>query len=123
MPPAAIMRVMRRALPPLLALLLPAVGAAYAEAEVVRLEIARREVVLNGQPFGNAGPYEKLVGTVHFALDPSLPANRGIIDLWLAPKNTRGVVEFSVSDGTIVAIHVTGDATRIEQLDIVTLDV
>ena len=42
---------------------------APAFADVTRLEIARREVVLQGRAFGAAGPYEKLVGTVHFALD------------------------------------------------------
>ncbi len=66
-----------------------------ADASVTRLQIDRREVVLNGQPFGAAGPYEKLVGKVHFALDPALPQNRGIIDLDLAPKNARGSVVFS----------------------------
>jgi len=64
-------------------------------AGVTRLEVVRRQVVLNGQPFGTAGPYEKLVGTVHFALDPRLPANAGIVDLGLAPRNAQGLVEFS----------------------------
>lgn len=65
------------------------------EARVVRLRIERREVVLNGRPFGAAGPYEKLVGTVDFALDPDLPRNGAIVDLKLAPRNPRGDVEFS----------------------------
>jgi hypothetical protein len=69
-------------------------SAATAEAGVTRLQIDRREVVLNGQPFGAAGPYEKLSGKVHFALDPALPQNRGIVDLTLAPKNAQGLVEF-----------------------------
>jgi hypothetical protein len=64
-------------------------------ASVTRLRIERREVVLNGQPFGAAGPYEKLAGKVEFALDPALPQNRGIVDLQLAPKNAQGLVEFS----------------------------
>jgi hypothetical protein len=66
-----------------------------AAAGVTRLEIIRREVVLNGQAFGAAGPYEKLVGRVHFALDPRLPQNRGVVDLERAPKNAQGMVEFS----------------------------
>ena len=66
-----------------------------AEARVVRLRIERREPVLNGRPFGAAGPYEKLVGKVDFGLDPSLPANGIIIDLKLAPRNARGEVESS----------------------------
>jgi hypothetical protein len=80
-------------LPALLAILLGA--ATPAAADVTRLEITRREVVLQGQAFGAAGPYEKLVGRAHFALDPAQPANRGIVDLPLAPKNAAGLVEFS----------------------------
>jgi hypothetical protein len=68
---------------------------AIAHAGVTRLQIDRREKVLNGQPFGAAGPYEKISGKVHFALDPTLPQNRGIVDLSLAPKNAQGLVEFS----------------------------
>lgn len=66
-----------------------------ATADVVRLRIERREAVLNGQAFGAAGPYEKLAGTVDFALDPAHPRNAGIVDLALAPRNARGLVEFS----------------------------
>jgi hypothetical protein len=69
-------------------------GTATAEGSVTRLQIDRREAVLNGQPFGAAGPYEKLSGKVHFALDPALPQNRGIVDLTLAPRNAQGLVEF-----------------------------
>ncbi|HJU43406.1 MAG TPA: alpha/beta hydrolase domain-containing protein [Vicinamibacterales bacterium] len=66
-----------------------------AEAGVTRLQIDRREIVLNGRPFGAAGPYEKLSGKVHFALDPALPQNAIVVDLNLAPKNAKGLVEFS----------------------------
>src|SRR5688500_19670442 len=65
------------------------------EASATRLQIDRREIVLNGRPFGAAGPYEKLSGKVHFALDPALPQNAIIVDLNLAPKNAKGLVEFS----------------------------
>ena len=65
------------------------------EAGVTRVQIDRRETVLNGRPFGAAGPYEKLSGKVHFALDPALPQNAIIVDLNLAPKNAKGLVEFS----------------------------
>jgi hypothetical protein len=64
-------------------------------AEVARLRIERREVVLNGKAWGAAGPYEKLAGTVEFVLDPRLPQNQVIVDLDLAPRNAQGLVEFS----------------------------
>ena len=66
-----------------------------ADAGVKRLRIERREVILGGQAFGAAGPYEKLTGKVDFTLDPALPQNRGIVDLTLAPRHAQGLVEFS----------------------------
>ncbi len=84
---------MIRYLPAVLFLIHVAIGAA--EGGVTRLQVIRREAVLAGKPFGAAGPYEKLVGKVHFALAPSLPQNLGIVDLTLAPRNAQGLVEFS----------------------------
>lgn len=66
-----------------------------ANARVVSLEIQRREPILGGKSFGGAGAYEKLVGKVHFALDPASDVNKSIIDLNLAPKNAKGEVEFT----------------------------
>ena len=62
---------------------------------VVRLEITRREPVLGGAPFAGAGPYEKIVGTLQFAVDPQLPVHDVIADLALAPRNAAGRVESS----------------------------
>jgi hypothetical protein len=69
--------------------------ASAADARVVRLRIERRELILDGRAFGAAGPYEKLIGKVDFALDPALPRNGDIVDLKLAPRNARGEVEAS----------------------------
>lgn len=65
------------------------------EAKVERIEILSRSDVLAGRTFGLAGPYEKVVGRVHFVVDPLHPANRRIVDLALAPRNRQGLVEFS----------------------------
>ena len=68
------------------ALLLPSLAAA----EVVRLRIERREVVLGGKAFGAAGAYEKLVGQGRISRSiRALPQNRGIVDLALAPRNAQ----------------------------------
>jgi hypothetical protein len=40
-------------------------------------------------------PCERLVGKIDFALDPALAINKKVIDLGLAPRNSRGEVEFS----------------------------
>ena len=79
----------------LFATLTLAIVSSVAEARVVRLRIERRELILNGRAFGAAGPYEKIAGTVDFGLDPTLPRNGEIVDLTLAPRNTRGDVEAS----------------------------
>jgi hypothetical protein len=57
-------------------------------AEVVRVEITSRTDV------GSSG-YEKIVGKLHYEIDPRLPANAVIADVGLAPVNASGKVEFS----------------------------
>jgi RNA polymerase sigma factor (sigma-70 family) len=42
--------------------------------------------------------------------------------VWAPAGRTRGAIEFTVVDSKIVAINVTGDAERIAQLEIVTLE-
>jgi len=62
---------------------------------VTKLDIQTRTTVLGGQAFGTAGAYEKIAGTIRFAVDPGHPANSGITDIGLAPRNADGRVEFS----------------------------
>jgi hypothetical protein len=62
--------------------------ASAAGAEVVRVDVARRADV------GSSG-YEKIVGTVHFSLDPRDAVNQAIVDLDRAPRNAAGRVEFT----------------------------
>jgi len=63
-------------------------GAGVSGAEVTRVEIATRaDVGLSG--------YEKIVGTIYFAVDPKAARNRVVADLDKAPVNTTGLVEFS----------------------------
>jgi len=81
----------RMALPSVLLLALPAL----LPAAVTAVHVIDRADVLNGKPFGKAGPYEAIQAQVEFAVDPKLPANRLITDIDLAPKNEQGLVEFS----------------------------
>ena len=62
------------------------------QAAVVDIKIESRTPVLQGKEFGNVGAYEKLEGTVTFALDPAHPANAKIVDLDQAPHNMEGLV-------------------------------
>jgi hypothetical protein len=66
-----------------------------AAARLERVEIVSREPFAAGAELGPAGAYEKLRGRAVFALDPGAAANRPIADLALAPRNARGLVEFS----------------------------
>jgi hypothetical protein len=62
---------------------------------ITTFEIAQRGPVLGGRPFGNAGAYEKIAGTVRFAVDPRHPIHAEITDLDRAATNGAGLVEFS----------------------------
>jgi len=66
---------------------------ANAAADVARVEIERRQPILPGVEFGSAGAYEELAGAIHFEFDPDHAANERIVDLHLAPRNDRGLVE------------------------------
>ena len=66
-----------------------------AEARVTRLVVERRTPFGAGQGFGEAGPFERLDGTVYIEVDPRDPLNAVIVNLDKAPRNGRGLVEFS----------------------------
>jgi hypothetical protein len=70
-------------------------GSSGLRAEVTHIEITARSDVLAGRSFGKTGPYEKIVGKIYYALDPALPANKAIIDLDKAPRDSSGRVTFS----------------------------
>ncbi len=74
--------------------LLVLVFSASARAELKSLDISRREPFAGGAAFGDTGPYERLIGVAHFAVDPKHPRNKDIVDLHLAPRNADGKVEF-----------------------------
>jgi hypothetical protein len=62
--------------------------AGLAQAAVTRIEVAQRVDL----PIAN---YEQITGKVYFAVDPKLPHNQIIADIDRAPKNAKGLVEFS----------------------------
>jgi hypothetical protein len=63
-------------------------------AEVVSVSISSRSPVADGQVFGSSGAYEKLTGTIEFALDPHDAHNATIVDLDRAPRASDGRVHF-----------------------------
>jgi hypothetical protein len=62
----------------------------------LRIEI-RHEPFAGGKAFGDTGPYERLLGKVHFAIDPAEKELPGVCDLELAPRNGDGMVEFAAT--------------------------
>lgn len=60
------------------------------QARITRLVIDRTEVL-------NRDGYQKLTGHAYGELDPKLPLNAIITDLELAPRNARGMVEYSAT--------------------------
>ena len=58
-----------------------------AQAAVIRIDTHRAD--------GPHPGYEEISGKIFFAVDPVLPANKVIVDLDRAPRNAKGLVEFS----------------------------
>ena len=66
-----------------------------AQARIVRIEItSRQSPTFEGKLFSRVGAYEKLRGKAYGELDPADPSNRLITDIRLAPRNTRGLVDY-----------------------------
>src|SRR6266581_3921461 len=49
----------------------------------------------DGDEFGAAGAYVRIKGVARGVLDPSAPANSGIVDLDKAPLNANGLVDYA----------------------------
>src|SRR6266850_322271 len=69
-----------------------------ADARVRKIVIEKKvSPAFDGASFGPAGPYETLAGRAFGELDPKDPRNALITDIKLAPKNARGMVEYTAS--------------------------
>jgi hypothetical protein len=77
------------------AAILWAAASSSAEARVVKLVVESTRPIGDGKSFGEPGPYERLDGTVWFEVDPRDPLNAVIVNVDKAPKNAKGLVEFS----------------------------
>ena len=72
--------------------------AVNASARVVRIVVEHRESpAFQGKTFGKAGAYEILSGHFFGEIDPADSHNRIITDLQFAPRNARGMVEYSAT--------------------------
>ncbi len=95
-----------------------ALGASCAKAEVVRIDISKREDLLAGRSYGAADVYEWIEGRAHFSLDPDNQRNDIIVDLKLAPRNAQGQVEYS-ADVAILRPKIAARANGVVIFDVV----
>jgi Alpha/beta hydrolase domain len=73
-------------------------GAGAIHGRVTRVVVEHRESpAFHGETAGKAGQYEILSGHFFGELDPKDPHNRIITDLEYAPRNARGMVEYSAT--------------------------
>src|SRR5262249_13801355 len=71
--------------------------ATTAEARITQLQVVRLESpTFGGMTFGSVGAYEKITARAFGEVDPSLPGNALITDIQFAPRNARGMVEYSM---------------------------
>src|SRR5215510_2491184 len=67
-----------------------------AYAKVTKVQITTTESpTFGGYSWPGVGQYEKIVGKAHGEVDPTDPKNAIIVDIELAPRNARGMVEYS----------------------------
>jgi len=76
-----------------------------ADARITSIVITTKtSPAFGGQSFGSVGPYEQLDGIASGEIDPKDPLNAVIQDIDLAPRNSRGKVEYSM-DISITAVR------------------
>jgi len=79
-----------------------------AYARVVRIVIEGRDSpAFQAQSFGQAGPYQRLSGHVYGEIDPKNPLNSIITDIEFAPRNARGMVEYSATFSLAIPIDLS----------------
>ena len=71
------------------------------------------DILKRGELSGYAS-YERVVGKIHFAVDPKLVANRTITDIDLATRNPQGLVEFTADLYTLRPVEpATGNGSAL----------
>jgi hypothetical protein len=85
-----------------------ALAAAPAQARVTRIAVERQvSPAFDGASFGGAGQYEILAGKAYGELDPGDPHNAVIQDIQLAPRNGRGMVEYTATFQIVKPVDMT----------------
>ncbi len=69
---------------------------------IERLEIIERSMYREGERFGPVGAYERIDAVARYAVDPTTPANAGIVDLARVGRSDDGLVRF---DGDVTMLR------------------
>ncbi len=69
-------------------------GVTATQARTTKIEILTRGVAFGGHSFPNVGQYEYITGIATGEVNPDSPLNSVIVDVKLAPRNSRGNVEY-----------------------------
>jgi Alpha/beta hydrolase domain len=87
---------------------LVAIVASGAQARVTRIVVENKvSPAFDGATFGTAGQYETLAGRAFGELDPNDPKNAVIQDIKLAPRNAKGMVEYSATFQLVKPVDMT----------------
>src|SRR3989449_10461111 len=98
----------------LLALAAGTVLAATAvEARVTEVKITTRDLAFGGYSWPGVGQYERIIGIAKAEVDPTDRRNAVIVDIGLAPTNTRGNVEYSFNFYILKPIALSKGAHRV----------
>jgi hypothetical protein len=85
-----------------------------AEAHITKIEITAMESpTFGGYSWPGVGQYEKIVGRAFGEVDPTDPKNAVIVDIGLAPRNTRGNVEYSFDFYILKPINLSQGAHKV----------
>jgi Alpha/beta hydrolase domain len=71
----------------------------------IELSVVERTAFADGESFGTAGAYERIVGRAHFAVDPASKPQASVVDIDKAARDARGLV------------HCTADFLLLKPLD------
>jgi len=68
----------------------------YGQSRIIEIDITEKiSPALGGRSFGAIGTYDLILGRAKAVADPISAKNAGVVDLKLAPRNSKGLVEYS----------------------------
>ncbi len=79
----------------------------------IRFDITSRTPIAGGQPFGDTGPYERLIGRAYLAIDPLAAENQIAFDITNAERGADGLVHVTTDLWVMRPTDPSGGARRL----------